>query len=228
MQPGSRWLEPRARWSLRTLLVLGLAGVLSCDTPTTAPSTFAYDPTGLTGGQLYRWDTGRQVNVYVVPGSSGSAQIIEAVDVAMPRWNAVPRGETVRLQRTTVAAQANVVVYDNTSPLPVVTPDDCPFSTFSALGYTYFCARSGRAVPLPFVGGGGSATVVIRLDLSRTTATSPLSAVVMHELGHAIGIGGHSQSDTDVMFALPRTSTVSGRDAQTLRYLLAQAANVLL
>jgi hypothetical protein len=30
------------------------------------------------------------------------------------------------------------------------------------------------------------------------------------------------------MFALPRTSTVSGRDTQTLRYLLAQTADVLL
>lgn len=215
-------------WGARTVLVLGVTGAVACDTPTTAPSGFAYDPTGLTGGQLYRWDTGRRVNVYVVPGSAGSAQITAAVDAAMPRWNAVPRGETVTLQRTTVAAQANIVVYDNVSPLPVLTPDDCPFSTLSALGYTYFCARAGRAVPLPFATGGGTATVVIRLDLSRTTATSPLDAVVMHELGHAIGIGGHSQSDTDVMFALPRTTTVSGRDTQTLRYLLAQAANVLL
>ncbi|WP_353267634.1 hypothetical protein [Gemmatimonas sp.] len=210
------------------MAALAVIGVASCDTPSTAPSAFAYDPTGLTGGQLYRWDNGRRVNVYVIPGSAGSSQISAAVDAAIPRWNAVPRGETVTLRRTTTPAEANVVVYDNTTPLPVITPAACPFSSASALGYTYFCAQNGRAVTLPFTAGGGVATVVIRLDLARVTTRLPLEAVVMHELGHAIGIGGHSDSENDVMFAAPQTTTVSGRDTQTLRYLLAQRADVLL
>lgn len=231
IRPMARWLPRGIRTAghiIAGALVAGLAGAVSCDTPTTAPSAFAYDPTGLTGGQLYRWENGRRVNVYVVPGTAGTAQITSAVDAAIPRWNAVPRGETVRLQRTGTAAQANVIVYDNSIPLPIVVPRDCPFSSSGAVGYTYFCAQGGRAQPLPLLAGGGSATVVIRLDLSRVTSVVPLEAVVMHELGHAIGIGGHSDSENDVMFAAPRTSTVSGRDTQTLRYLLAQGADILL
>lgn len=218
-----------ARVVRRAMAALFAMGVVGCDTPSTAPSAFAYDPTSLTGGQLYRWENGRRVNVYVVPATAGAYDLSQSVDAALSRWNAVPRGERVTLQRTTSISQANVVVFERASAMPV-TPASCPYATTGASGYTYICPVNGRAALLPLAGatGTGAATVLIRIDMGRTGSQQQFDAVVTHELGHAIGIGGHSDSEVDVMFASPRSATISGRDAQTLRWLLAQAADVLL
>lgn len=214
-------------------MLLALASVaLACDSPTAAPSSFAYDPTGLTNGQLYRWDNGRRLDVYVVPvsgqGPPPALNLSQSVNAALGRWNSVPRGERFTLVATGSAADAHIVVYDRLSPMPVLTPDDCPYASTSATGYTYFCPVNGRALRLPLPDGRGRATVLVRIDLARITTAAQLDAVVMHELGHAVGIGGHSTDSLDVMFVSPRVSSPSGRDTQTLRYLLAQAADILL
>lgn len=211
-------------------MVVALGGMLAgCDSPSTAPSAFAYDPTSLTAGQLYRWADGRRVNVYVVPAVTGPYDLDASVNAAISRWNAVPRGDRFTLQRTNNSAAANVIVFERTSPMPV-SPSSCAYATSGGAGYTYICPVNGRAAVLPLVGTGstGATTVLVRIDMGRTGSREQFDAVVTHELGHAVGIGGHSDSESDVMFGSPRTSTISGRDTQTLRWLLAQAADVLL
>ncbi len=228
MRPDLRPVTTRVAAAALAVACVWLAA--GCDTPSTAPSAFAYDPTSLTAGQLYRWSTGRRVNVYVVPTSTGPYDLSAAVNSAITRWNDVPDGDRFTLQRTSNIAQANVIVFERGSPMPVSTPAACPYSTTGAAGYTYLCPINGRAALLPLSDGGtgGTATVLIRLDMARSASASAFDAVVTHELGHAVGIGGHSDADGDVMFASPRTSVISGRDTQTLRWLLAQAADVLL
>src|SRR6185503_12365831 len=101
---------------------------------------------------------------------------------------------------------------------------------------TYFCfafSDSGgeakvNATPLPLVGGGGMATVVIRVDRGRTTSQAGYDALVAHEIGHAIGIGAHSNTNTDLMFALPAVVAPSARDIATLRFILGRAPDITL
>lgn len=44
-----------------------------------------------------------------------------------------------------------------------------------------------------------------------------LYAVAIHEIGHAIGIMGHSQSKNDVMYGFNATSEFSAKDKETIR-----------
>jgi predicted Zn-dependent protease len=58
--------------------------------------------------------------------------------------------------------------------------------------------------------------------VGRTSSQEVLNAVVAHEFGHALGIGGHSPNAQDVMFGAPTVSVPTGRDAQTLQFVLGE------
>lgn len=221
----------RMRATLRDLAKLTAALLLgACDSPTVVPATFAYDPTGLTAGVRYRWSTNQRVRVYVETPVSGTPwQLRDAVQRGVAQWNRVPSDDGFTLELTNARAGAHVLVLDRASVLPVVPADACAFAPGGAGGYTYFCPDGARARALAFSDGTrGPLSVVIRVDMGRATTQLEADALVAHELGHAIGIGGHSADTGDVMYPQPRVATPSGRDTQTLRWLLGQTAQLLL
>jgi hypothetical protein len=220
----------RHRYAWRWLSACVLTMLAACgDAPTAVPASFAYDPASLTGGQLYRWSSGTTVKVWVVPPLAGTGvDLASATRVGIAAWNAVPKPSRLSLELASTIHDAQVIVYDRGSTLPVVTSGNCEYDARNAGGYTYICPSGGRALIFPLSTGGSSVTsVVIRIDAGRF-AQAQLDAVVTHELGHAIGIGGHSSDALDVMFGLPTVSTPSARDRQTLQWLLGQAPAVTL
>jgi hypothetical protein len=215
------------RGALAAIALLAAA----CDAPTYSRPEPAYDPTSLVAGQAYRWPSGSTVRVWVEAPASGGRDLSGAVDRAVVAWNAVPQFGEVRLTRAASRTLANVIVYDLLTPIPVRVPASCPFSPQGSVGYTWFCVNQGapdvplsaRAQPLLLADGTAtSATVVIRLDIGRTVSQSTLDAIVAHELGHALGIGGHSPNASDLMTNFPSVAVPSARDATTLRYVLGQ------
>jgi predicted Zn-dependent protease len=60
--------------------------------------------------------------------------------------------------------------------------------------------------------------------LSPTQAGAYVQSAARHELGHALGIWGHSQQATDVMFfsQVQTPGTISARDVNTLKWVYAQ------
>ncbi len=80
-------------------------------------------------------------------------------------------------------------------------------------GYTTFLPRTG---------------VVIELSATRTSGKPTevwlLERVATHELGHALGIGGHSPNDGDIMSLNYTTTEISRADLNTLRWAYASAA----
>ena len=52
---------------------------------------------------------------------------------------------------------------------------------------------------------------------AKKVTKSEMYKVVLHELGHALGIIGHSPNESDVMFAASKMSTFSPRDIATLK-----------
>jgi predicted Zn-dependent protease len=217
--------SPRRR--ARGLVVAALfAG--GCDNPTVVRPDFAYDPTELTGGQLYRWSTGARVRVFVEPMAAGSVDLAGAVQRAVASWNAVPQEREFTLEVVTNRDAADVIVYDRSIPQPVVT-GSCPFNPSGAAGYTYFCPINGRAERLrPTASTVLSTAIVIRVDVTTTATQALLDALVAHEMGHAVGIGGHSPQTTDVMYTRPTVRSPTDRDRATLRNLLGRPADITL
>ena len=209
-----------------TALFISLVGS-ACDAPSAVRPDFAFDPTSLTNGTLYRWPSGSALFVYVEPDGSGVSALIQAASRAMSVWNAVPEFAEYTMVGTTYLSQADIVIYDRSVPNPL-RPGSCDFDPRGS-GYTYFCLESGRAQPLRAADGTTTnARVLISVDRGAVSNQSQYDAVVAHELGHALGIGGHSPDLTDVMFGAPTVARPSGRDRQTMHYVLGAQPGALL
>lgn len=207
----------------RAALVLAATFLSACDAPTVARPVAAYSPTSLTNGQLYRWPSGSTVRVWHIQPADSTRDVFRATQVALADWNSVPRLREFRLEAAASLERANILIVDRTTPLPLATPTSCPFDARGSTGYTYFCVNGNRAQRLNTTGGGATeVSVIIRLDVGAMASQAVLESVVLHEMGHALGIGGHSPEATDVMFGDPTARFLSGRDVQTLQFLLGE------
>ncbi len=216
----------------RRLSVALLVVLVACDNPTAVVPDFAYDPTGLTGGVLYRWSTGTRVRVFVeAVGTSGvpsGVSLSLAVQRGATAWIRVPQDREVTVDIVSNRDVADVIVFDRSVALPVVS-GSCPFNPSGAAGYTYFCEANGRAERLRPVGSNTATTaLVIRVDMSTTLSQPELDALVGHEMGHALGIGGHSPDTADLMYTRPTATSPTARDRQTLRNVLGRSPDLTL
>lgn len=216
----------RAMLALRAAMVaLAAAGAIGgCDAPTEARPLPDYEPTSLTGGIVYRWSNGSRLRIWTQPDDTpGTIDLTLAVRHAITVWRDVPRFGELTLSTTTDPLDADIIVYDRATPEPV-QPGSCAPTIGNASGFTYFCRSpldSTRAERLRLTNGTVTrASVLIRVDKGRVQSQGGYNALVAHELGHALGIGGHSPRTDDLMFGNPQVDTPSPRDAATLRHLL--------
>jgi predicted Zn-dependent protease len=207
----------------RVALIVSAACLGGCEAPTVARPLPAYSPTSLTNGQLYRWPNGSTVRVWHIQPADSTRDVFRATQIALAEWNAVPRLREYRLEAAPSLERANIVIVDRTTALPVSPATSCPFDARGSTGYTYFCVNGNRALRLNTPGGGATeVSVIIRLDVAGMASQAVLESVVLHEMGHALGIGGHSPETADVMFGNPIARFLSGRDVQTLHFLLGE------
>lgn len=191
---------------------------------TTAPRVDppAYDPTQLLG-VLYRWPTGWTIAVYAdstaVPGG---IDMVAVTATAMTAWKQALGGSEFAFRAATSAADADVIVHVSAAPR-LVGLAGCAEPPAFAGGVTFFCPAADSALTLPLqTGAQGRVKVDIAINPSAASAVNPISALVTHELGHAVGIGGHSPEKLDVMYGSPAVSVPSARDITTLRWLVRQ------
>lgn len=181
----------------------------------------AYDPTQLSG-VLYRWPSGHTIAVYTDPTAVPSGTNLGAMaGMAMSAWKVALDGSQFSFRTATSPADADVIIHVSAAPR-LVGPAGCAEPPAFAGGITFFCPAGDSALTLPLAAGGGHVKVDITVNPAATSATNPLAALVAHELGHAVGIGGHSPEPADVMHGSPAVSVPSARDITTLRWMVRQ------
>lgn len=197
--------------------------------PTVPAESPAYDPTRLTGGVVYRWALGVAVAIHVDTTGQDAlgVDLREAAARGLEAWRPTWRYAELRPRLVASAADADVVIQLADAP-PLVQLAGCASGIAGAAGRTVLCAAGDTARTLPLLAPGDPGRVKVAVELDghavsgASHAVTLLDALVAHELGHVLGIGGHSPLPTDLMYAAPAVARPSQRDAATLRYVLHQ------
>ncbi len=188
----------------------------------------AYDPTQLSGGVVYRWPTGTTISVFVDPTAVSGVDLAGATAAGMAAWKSALGGSEFAFRTSTSAADADVIVHVSAAPR-LVALAGCADPPAFAGGVTFFCPARDSALTLPLSGASaGHVKMDITINPAATNTANPLSALVTHELGHAVGIGGHSPNALDVMYASPAVTAPSARDIATLRWVVRQPIGIRL
>ena len=214
----------------RTLLCLAAATLVACDAPTVPEATFAYDPR-LPGGLVYHWPAGSTISVFVDPvgwnqGFDPRASVLEA----FRQWEEVALYRDFNLRVVDEPAEADVIVHHHEAPF-LVDVSECTYTGGSGEALTFFCPNEARdaLVVLPLLSGGpGKVKMDVRVaPMARYLPLDGMHRYVVHEIGHVLGIGSHSQDPSDVMYGGGvEVTKPSDRDARTLRWVLRQPVDV--
>jgi predicted Zn-dependent protease len=144
------------------------------------------------------------VTVAFVPPSDGVRDVAPLVREAVDLWNSQV-GQEVRLQLVNENANADITIrWTSFENLPT-----------NAIGFTEVTFRTADQVL-------SSAKVQIQESLPDNFQVQ----VMAHELGHSLGVDGHSPSETDLMYAnahLPAAVTTRDRNTVLLSYVEARS-----
>lgn len=214
------------RW--RVLVLLSAAGLSAagCEGPLVPPDTSAdiYDfRLTTTPPQVLRWPSGSRVRVYAADATTRGTMLTDAVALGAATWNRHALYGEYEIVPVASAVSADVVVRWSDEP-SAVDMSGCP--DVVSIAVTTFCLDDEDATRLevfPLLGTGGSGSsvrFVITILGTQSGDESTVRRLVIHELGHALGIARHSLNSQDLMAqGIPTRATLSQRDIATVQIL---------
>ena len=192
--------------------------IIGCETPSVDAAAPPYDPTALTGGIIYHWPLGVSLAIHVLP-AQGDDRLEASVRTGAGQWVEALGYREHSIRVVADPAMADIIVRDARVPSPVDT--GCAGSGWAdAAATAVFCPLGDTARTLELLGGTAPGRTKMLITVDVVESATALPPIVLHEIGHALGIGGHSSLATDAMFEIPAARSPSRRDALTLRYVL--------
>lgn len=212
----------------RLSVMLVLLGIVACDGPTIPPVTRAeiYDFRLLTDPpSVLRWPSGTRVRVHVEAATAERTALMEnALARGAAAWNSHALYSEYELVRAPSLRQADVLLRWSDEPAPVELSECQPVL---ATAVTTFClsdADTQRLYRFPLLPPHADAASDVRFVITILGGLAGLSETVedliMHELGHALGIAQHSPDPQDLMAAgTPPRRLPSPSDIATVQLL---------
>ena len=207
-------------------LSLAALSVAACEGPLVPPDTSAdiYDfRLTTTPPQVLRWPSGSRVRVYAADAAARGTMLADAVALGAATWNRHALYGEYEIVPVASAVSADVVVRWSDEP-SAVDMSGCP--DVVSIAVTTFClddddATRLKVFPLLSAGGSGSSVrFVITILGTQSGDESTVRRLVIHELGHALGIARHSLNSQDLMAqGIPTRATLSQRDIATVQIL---------
>lgn len=208
--------------------MLAMLALTACDGPMIPADTIGemYDfrlPTE--PPSVLRWPSGTRVRVHVASAAGARMDLLAgAFAKGAAEWNRHALYGEYELVRAASVREADVLVRWSDEPAPV---DLSGCQPVVSIAVTTFCLTEDEPVrlrpyPLQGDGDGGASSVrfVITILGGLSSDTEEVEDLVMHELGHALGIARHSPHPDDLMTAgSPPRSRPSLRDIATVQIL---------
>jgi hypothetical protein len=240
MAADARRAGARSRLALLASAAAALL-VAACDAPTGDreeptfdPRPVAMDATGQFRPFVYHWPLGATISVFVDPTAAPAGSDLRSAFLdGAAMWTQALYYREATFALVSDPRDADVVVrYGEASR--IVGSGSCAPPSGSAVGITFFCAdlaaKEFETLPLLGATAGGSAAGHVKMDVAvyraRAADEATFRRLVAHEVGHVLGIGTHSPSAADLMYAFPSVDAPSAGDARTLRYVLHQPADL--
>ena len=207
----------------RAALALVLGGLAACDSPTIPAETQAYDFTFATDPPIVlRWPVGATIRVYVSGGQEPerAALLRAAFREAAAQWEEAVLFREFRFAEAARVEEADVVVFWSGEPIPVDTAG-CPPEGGSARALTWSCPddHGGRLRPFPVNGEPTRVRMMVYLNRGEAGDPAAVRRLMLHELGHVLGIGRHSPNVDDVMAAHAPADRLTAADRATIQVL---------
>ncbi|MGH7460627.1 MAG: matrixin family metalloprotease [Longimicrobiales bacterium] len=186
-----------------------------------------YDFRLVIGGDslVLRWPNASRIRVYLNPATNPDLDplLSESFRVGSTAWeNAALYGD-YQFAHVGAPEQADVIITWSGAVLPVET-GQCPQGYEESFAFTTFCVtpERDRLVPFPLSDSDMASRVRFLVTIRESSATNAtrVRSLVVHELGHVLGIVRHSPNSQDLMFADPSTRQLPNtRDRVTVQVL---------
>ena len=217
----------RGTGSMWRMAVVGVALATACDSATIPALPGPYDfrlaiygTDGRARQRTFHWDRGTVVPVYVDDEPAGAGALREAFQRAVRAWRSAAAFGEVRLRETTDLGEARAVLRWHDAVGVLSTPMTCVGPVTGAAS-TLGCLNDPRDALRTWPRRDGEPSQVIyRVVIRRTDDQELLDRLVIHEMGHVLGILSHSPDPSDIMWAGPDLPPApTARDRSTLRSL---------
>lgn len=208
---------PRRRTDV--VFAVALLGAAACD-EAAAPAREATYPFDLfESGLVFHWSPDRLPIRYWVAGDAGA--VGEFVEAGLRVWEEQFLYGEFRGVVVDDSTQADVLVWVTPATPPAGTPNDDPPELGACDGATAFELNEADALTGPF-----EVRVAWDARYSDGAVVNCLERVTIHEIGHTIGLFGHSTNELDLMHPIPRVRAPSPYDRTTAEVLYHTAPTI--